>query len=322
MAAYIVQYDTDAREGSSLRKTSKTQGWVEYLNTLGQVYYIPYLYNDYYQHQRRGLMANVHGYLDKASKSHYIGWIQHLAQQRLNNKFVLPVFGIINPKTKALIVQCGSSRINASILCGVSPKEIPVIAFVHAGQDAPPGAEPLTSTQQFNDLFGISTIDYRISFNEIDNNVLFLNSILKYTIYDDDDQVSIHSATSDECKRFWEKFCHETKYKIQIHCTAQSRAHVIESSIFDVEYIEKKPQDWELSYGMMLGAFNDQLRTKHATHKLQLWLYDVTEPVNLELMIPWMNERHNFYKTQNEKAVIIDGFYKSNGMQIIGNWLK
>ena len=318
----LIEYQTDTHKGATLYKISESQGWVEYLNTIGQVYYFHSMDQKYYHDRRQNLIEQMPIYIEDTNN--YVGWARHLSQQRLVDKFILPIFGSMDPISGTTKVQCGNSRLDACFLCGVLPEEIPMIAFSKSHMHLSTAAELLQSTQQFNNLFNLDKIDYRIVFEETDTqDVIFLNSILRYTVYDEADQLVPHKTIDIECKKFWKKFQQpNSKYKIQVHSTAQSRSYIVDSNMFEIEYIEKNPSEWELSYGMMLGAFNECSRIKNSVPNLQLWLYNVTEPVNLELMIPWMSDQHNFYKTQNEKAVIIDGFHKSTGLQVIGNWLK
>lgn len=318
----LIKYQTDSREGATLHKISESQGWVEYLNTIGQVYYFHSIDQKFYHSRRQNLIDQLPSYMEDTSN--YIGWVHHLSQQRLVDNFILPIFGSIDPAAGTKIVQCGNSRLDACFLCGIPPSEIPMIAFSKSRMHLSAQAERLQSTQQFNNLFNLDKVDYKIVFEETDaQDVIFLNSILRYTVYDEADQLLPHRTLDTKCKKFWSKFQQpNSKYKIQIHSTAQSRCHIVDSDMFEIEHIEKNPSEWELSYGMMLGAFNECGRIDNCVPTLQLWLYDVTEPVNLELMIPWMSDQHNFYKTQNEKAVVIDGFHKSNGLQVIGNWVK
>jgi hypothetical protein len=79
--------------------------------------------------------------------------------------------------------------------------------------------------------------------------------------------------------------------------------------------VEKNTHEWQFSYGMILSAFDSNAQ-------LQLWLYDVTESVHIELMMPWMVEGKNFYKTQNSKAVIIINDGRADSCELIGNWLQ
>lgn len=316
---YEIYYKTDSKKGQSLSKTSATQGWVECLNELGQVYYFPQIDNISYSSLRQYLINRWPK--DLQDDNNYVGWIQHLAQQRCIDNFVLPIFGSIDTVSGKITVQCGYSRLGASIICGVPPEKIPIILFSKSRMHIPPPAELLRSTQQFNKLFNLDNVDYQIVCSVSDSSeVIFNSSILRHTIYDSTQQRLLHQAANDNCKRFWKKFqLPNKKYNIQIHGTKQTKSFIRPSDHFEINYIEHDSSEWEFSYGMILGAFD---KGSQPVPTLQLWLYDITEPVYLELMIPWTAWPQNFYKTQNEKAVIIHSENKSNGLQIIGNWVQ
>jgi hypothetical protein len=321
---YTIKYQTDSKDGPEFQKISQAQGWVEYLNNLGQVYYFPQLDRHYYESRRQNLVNRMPAYIVNQGGVDYLGWIYHLAQQRLLDKFVLPIFGSVDT-VSGTTIQCGNSRIDASIMCGIGPEHIPVIAFCASRMHISAPAERLQSTQQFNNIFKLDNIDYRIVFEESDSSrISFINSVLRHTIYESSPETTTHySVNTFDCMSFWRKFqTEDNQFEIQIHCTQQTRSHIVPSNLFKIEYIDKNFNEWEFSYGRMLGAFNNQTRKTNTKSKLQLWLYDITEPVNLELLIPWMKSHHNFYKTQNEKAVIIHGESKSNGLQVIGNWVQ
>jgi hypothetical protein len=322
--SYYIKYQTDAKRGPEFQKISKIQGWVEYLNTLGQVYYFPQLSRQYYSKRQQHLIHNMPAYLENRNGADYLGWVHHLAQQRQVDKFVLPIFGSVDT-VAGPHVQCGNSRVDACIMCGIDPRDIPMIAFSASRMHIDSPAERLQTTQQFNNIFNLGNIDYQIVFDESDSSeITFVNSVLRHSIYEGTPESTTHyTAETADCIRFWEKFqLDNSQIEIQIHCTQETRLHILPSDLFKVEYINRNVDEWELSYGMMLGAFNEKARNSKSESKLQLWLYDITEPVNLELMIPWMSSRHNFYKTQNEKAVVIYGENQSNGLQVIGNWVK
>jgi len=319
---YIVEYKTDSCQGPSLTQINQTQGWVEYLTSKGQVYYLPELDPKTYQSRQQTLVNRLQDCIN--SDDGYIGWIGHLAQQRLAADFVMPIFGVIDLSQESTIIQCGNSRLDACIICGIPGRKISMIAFSKSCDQIPAPAKILHSTQQFNDLFGLAQIDYRIVFKETSTlNIVFLNSILRYTVYDTADQLQFFRSADQECKNFWQRFRQENgKFKIQVHGTHETKQYIGQSTLFEIEYVERNSSEWEFSYGMMLGEFNKQSQIKDYTPKLQLWLYDVTEPVVIELMIPWMSSLYNFYKTQNEKAVIIDNFNHAGGIRSIGNWVQ
>lgn len=327
--SYTINYQTDCRRGPSLSRTSTTQGWVEYLNTLGQVYHLPQISSSLYKDTQHYLINKVPAELC-SDQYYWIGWIRHLAQTRLVDNFVLPIFGSIDPVSNSSRVQCGNSRLAACIVCGIPPEQIPMIVFSKSRKHLPTSAERVLSTQQFEQLFLLDKTDYHITFTEQDNgDVEFDSSVLRYTIYEANiesrlmNQVGTFAVDDTGCKQFWKQFQQaNNKIKIQIHGTVHTRSLVVPSELFEIEYIEKKDKDWEFSYGMMLGEFDQTSKNSSDPCELQLWLYDVTEPVHLEFMIPWVTLEKNFYKTQNEKAVIIYGKKKSDGVQLIGNWVK
>jgi hypothetical protein len=325
--AHQLNYKTDYRRGPSLSRTSTTQGWVEYLNTLGQVYHLPQISSGLYKSTQHYLIEKISEEFF-SDQYYWIGWIKHLAQTRLADNFVLPIFGSIGPVSNSSRVQCGNSRLAACIVCGILPEQIPMIVFSKSRKHLPTSAERVLSTQQFEQLFSLDKTDYHITFTEQDNgDVEFDSSVLRYTIYEGNSLQSHQMATfavdDTECKQFWKQFQQaNNKIKIQIHGTAQTKSFLVDSILFDIEYVERLQNEWEFSYGMMLGEFDQTAKNRVTSSELQLWLYDVTEPVHLEFMIPWMTVNKNFYKTQNEKAVIIYGRDKSNGVQVIGNWVK
>ena len=328
--AYQINYNEDSRRGSSLSKISKNQGWVEYLNTLGQVYSTQ-IDNNLYQRSTQSLIASLINELNNINdnNNYWIGWIRHLALVRGVEDFALPIFGSIDPESNFSVIQCGNSRVAACIVCGVLPEKIPIIVFSKSRKHIPGTAVRLQSTQQFNQLFALDKTDYSLSMNENDQGEVYFNSsILRYSIYEGhlegkNHQQGHHAIEDTACKRFWKPFRQENnKIKIQIHGTAQTKSFLVDSILFDIEYVERPQNEWEFSYGMMLGQFAQESKNPAGSYNLQLWLYDITEPVHLEFMIPWMTVNKNFYKTQNEKAVIIYGRDKSNGVQVIGNWVK
>jgi len=319
------RYRTDHKRGSDWTQTSTTQKWVEHLNTLGQVYYVPQMGDLIYEREkqvRRQHLSIIFGadfhadtenfnFLVNAPAT-YLAGIRHLAQIRMVEHFVLPIFAGINLDVNQLSIQCGHNRMTACLMCGIPQEEIPMIVFLKHNQHVPALARPVRSTQQFSDLFDLDQTDYELNYNIDDaENVIFCTSVLRHTIYEIPAQ---HRLTN--YKKFWNRFRQpNNKFKIQIHCTAHTRSFVGESDIFEIEYVEKNPHEWQFSYGMVLSAFDSNAQ-------LQLWLYDVTESVHIELMIPWMVEGKNFYKTQNSKAVIIINDGRADSCELIGNWLQ
>jgi hypothetical protein len=60
--------------------------------------------------------------------------------------------------------------------------------------------------------------------------------------------------------------------------------------------------------------------TEPQTH---LWLYDVTEPVYVELLLlPWITGQYTCCHTKNKKALFFDTSTDVTSMQVIGDWVK
>ena len=324
------RYLTDQKKGSTFTETSTTQSWVEHLNTLGQVFYLPEIGNVIYESEkmtkRQHLTEIFSADFDADTEKFnflvddpvtYFAGIRHLAQIRMVENFVLPIFGGLNPAVNQLWIQCGHTRLMACFLCGIPQEKIPMVGFLKPDQDIPASAQPLQSTQQFNDFFDLDQTDYELTYCiDDDTNVFFCTSVLRHTIYEIPAQK--RKVAKTDYKKFWSRFRQpNNKFKIQIHCTAHTKSFIDQSDIFEIEYVERNPHEWQFSYGIILGAFD-----KSQTEQLQLWLYDVTEPVHIELMMPWMVESKNFYKTQNSKAVIIINDGRADSCELIGNWLQ
>jgi hypothetical protein len=322
------RYRTDHKRGSDFTQTSTTQKWVEHLNTLGQVYYVPQMGDLIYESEkqvRRQHLSIIFGADFHADTENfdflvndpatYLAGIRHLAQIRMVEHFVFPIFAGINLDVNQLSIQCGHNRMTACLMCGIPQEEIPMIVFLKHNQHVPALAQTVQSTQQFSDLFDLDQTDYALNYNIDDaENVMFCTSVLRHTIYEIPAQHRKKIETN--YKKFWNRFRQpNNKFKIQIHCTAHTRSFVGESDIFEIEYVEKNTHEWQFSYGMILSAFDSNAQ-------LQLWLYDVTESVHIELMMPWMVEGKNFYKTQNSKAVIIINDGRADSCELIGNWLQ
>jgi hypothetical protein len=327
------RYRTDQKKGADFTQTSTSQSWVEHLNTLGQVYYAPEMGNVLYDGEkftrRQHLIKIFNADFDADTENFdflidsseiFLAGIRHLAEIRMVETFVLPIFIGMHTKTNQTVIQCGHTRMMACLMCGIPQEKIPIIGFSKPNQKIPALVQPVQSTQHFNDLFDLNQTDYELTYHVDDaGNVNFCTSILRHTIY----EIPAFKRSSEKVKhtnykKFWSRFRQpNNKFQIQIHCTAHTKSFVGQSDILEIEYVEKNPQEWQFSYGMILGAF-----TQSQTARLQLWLYDVTEPVHIELMMPWMVAGKNFYKTQNSKAVIICNDGRADSCELIGNWLQ
>ena len=120
------RYRTDHKKGSLFTQTSTSQSWVEHLNTLGQVYYVPQMGDLIYesekqvrrQHLHTIFGANFHADTENFDflihdPATYLAGIRHLAQIRMVENFVLPIFAGCNLDVNQLSIQCGHNRMMA-----------------------------------------------------------------------------------------------------------------------------------------------------------------------------------------------------------------
>ena len=136
------RYRTDHKKGSLFTQTSTSQSWVEHLNTLGQVYYVPQMGDLIYesekqvrrQHLHTIFGANFHADTENFDflihdPATYLAGIRHLAQIRMVENFVLPIFAGCNLDVNQLSIQCGHNRMMACLMCGIPQEKIPMIVF-------------------------------------------------------------------------------------------------------------------------------------------------------------------------------------------------
>jgi len=258
-----------------------------------------------------------------------LGFVRNLALERLRAPFVMPLFGRtdmlhIFPDREDMAdfmpLTCGLSRFVANLVAGVGANEIPLILL----SDQPPtypGWQELSSTDQFTNLFQLADIDYEISLNMNKNAPAVTTSILKHSVYDYPDQVAQHAGTNESVVRFWEKFTTDGKINITIFCTEETRSFIQESPLFNIKYLRQRPDAWEFSFGKILGAYNPRKLAPTWPPDLYLWLYDITEPVYLCLLLPWATGDNGVYYSNNKKSVLINTSHRSS-IEIIGDWVK
>jgi hypothetical protein len=82
----------------------------------------------------------------------------------------------------------------------------------------------------------------------------------------------------------------------------------------------EKPGEWEWNYARLVGAYRKNDSPIKKTD-LYLWLFDIEDPVNLELLLPWVQNDYTCFYSQNKKSVLFDTTDVTS-MDIIGNWVN
>lgn len=330
MAAELqIKYTADSLQGNSLSTTiaGPGHGWVEYCNQHGQLYYANAVSEEFYKKCHQQAIEIITKYtLEKSKKN--IGFINHLSNILVNDEFVFPMFGVVVVGIIEPNITTGVTRMIASIMNGRTAEELNTVIFVPKGQTLSQlkNPKPLNSTSEFEKLYNLADIDYEIVMSDSPNNDMsqfrFDRSVLKHSIFDKQDQALPHTELGTGIFDFWAR---HTKDKIQlnIRCTPEVEKLIQPSDLFGWNVIHEKAEEWSWSYGKILGAYRKtEVPLSFTEPQIHLWLYDVTEPVYLELLLPWMTGQHSCCHTKNKKALFFDTSRDVTSMNIIGNWVK
>lgn len=307
-----LKYVTDKERGPTLFSEMKNPQWVELIKNYTNVYFYPSMPEQSYSRCKEQALTHWHyGYDD-------LGFVRCLSLDRRQDTFVMPLFasqtdGIIN-------LTCGYSRFVANLVNGVEANEIPLIVL----STTPPtksGWQEINTTQQFTELFNLSDVDHEISIDMTDNFPTVTRSVIRHSVYDYDNQAIQHASMNDSVKRFWNRFDKKKTIDITIYCTEETRSLIQDAPWFNITYLIQKPEEWQFSFGKILGAYKSDHGKALKAGELSLWLYDITEPVYLQLLFPWATDDVATYYSDNKKSVLIDTSHKTS-TAIIGNWVK
>jgi hypothetical protein len=319
-----ISFQTDLVHGRTLVTKTFNQGWVEFFKKTGRVWVASSPTKETRAKWRQHSINAIGNQLqDKPTVEGLIGLISHLALIRSKESFKMPLFGIVD-QLGCTQVTAGNTRIIAATINNVSDQTEMII--YSTGDETPGGFDvitELTSTQEFEDRYQLTDIDYRITTTVDDSgHYCITSSTLRHTIYDRANIEQIHANATVDCLMFWNRaFDDIGRIKLEIQCTESDAKKIQPSANFDVTYIYHKPEDWVWSYGKILGAHRRESYDDRPEMKLSLWLFDITEPVTLEFLIPWADKEYSTFYSENQKSVLIDTSHVTS-MEIIGNWVK
>lgn len=325
-----ITYLVDSIEGNALVTTisGPDNGWVEYCNQRGQLVYADAVSQEFFKKCHQQAIDTIVKHVLVSNKKQ-LGFINHLSMVLLNDDFVMPMFGVLQPGSDRLEITTGLTRMIASIINGRTANDLKTIAYMPTGQTTTQlqNAKPLTSTDTFEQIYNLTDIDYEISMSDCERGDMtefkFDRSVLKHSIYDKKDQALPHTQLGSDIVGYWNKHIKNDKIKLNIKCTPDVEKLIQPSKIFDYTVVHEKHDEWHWSYGKILAAYrktDEPLRYDQS--KIHLWLYDVTEPVNLEFLLPWITGQYTCCHTKNKKALFFDTTSDVTSMQIIGNWCQ
>jgi hypothetical protein len=104
---------------------------------------------------------------------------------------------------------------------------------------------------------------------------------------------------------FYREFMQEEKIAVQIHCTADIAQLIpISDDTFDVTVVYESRESWQFSYSKFAGAY--QLDKPTNQKIIKIWVFDITEPLQLETLMNQTDPMYSSFMTENQKVVIFE----------------
>jgi|688.fasta_scaffold145696_2 hypothetical protein len=104
---------------------------------------------------------------------------------------------------------------------------------------------------------------------------------------------------------FYRDFMNGSRIAVQIHC-ANDVAQFIPSSddTFEITVVHEPKESWQFSYSKFAGAY--QLDESNSQKNIKIWVFDITEPLQLETLMGHTSPVYSSFITENEKIVIFE----------------
>jgi hypothetical protein len=104
---------------------------------------------------------------------------------------------------------------------------------------------------------------------------------------------------------FYREFMQEQRIAMEIHCTTDVK-HFIPTSdeTFDVTVVYEPVESWQFSYSKFAGAY--QLDKSNSQQRIKIWVFNITEPLQLETLMNHTSRRYSSFITENQKIVIFE----------------
>lgn len=321
----FIEYQTDQELGPKLLQTVLNLGWVEFLQKTGRVYLCQNPTPELWQKIKDRVIETISG---KIFSNNFgaIGIAKTLAKERLLQSFILPP--MLNMQDDEFVIGTGTSRLIAELMCGTDPADIVFVVYCHdntGNLNLFRSCTEIKSTQHFETHFSLQKIDYKIGIDTsaVGNGFEFRNSIVRHSMYD----------KFGESSSFWQEIGHDftqflnrsksfnDRIQIHVHCIEQQQ-HLIPKSNehYLISLIFEPVDEWQFSYAKMLGSYRGVDELKPTTH-ITVWVFDIAEPLIIELLLLWTEAKCSAYYTKNKKIVLFDTT-QITSIQEIGDFVK
>lgn len=318
-----IEFRSDQLAGRAMSVHYRDDGWVEFFNKSGHVWIVDTPTLKLHQTWRQQAIDHIASHYSQ--ESDVIGLVQHLARIRMDQPFIMPMFARLE-NNNSTVITAGNCRLDAFILNNTEAKDISVI--IYTTSDQPPegygNVRKLQTTDEFEEIYSLKDIDYRLAINLLSepSEYIVVASVVRHTIFDRTTIEKAHVEAATACLGFWSRFTNKKTNKIdlEIRCTKAVSKLVKESPLFNVAFVFEPDDEWVWSYGKILGSYR-QTDDPTEKGKLSLWLFDIVEPVDLELLLPWIDNKFSSFYSKNQKSVLFETSHITS-MQVIGDWVK
>jgi len=104
---------------------------------------------------------------------------------------------------------------------------------------------------------------------------------------------------------FYREFIVDQRIAVEIHCTADIASLIPNSDeTFDVNVIYEPKKSWQFSYSKFAGAY--QPSNSDQQKRIQIWVFDITELLDLETLMKHTDPVYSSFITKNQKVVIFE----------------
>ena len=307
----------------TLNTIEYNRGWIEYLQNEFDVYYVKGIPFEIYKHWKILSLSTLKmEYFKRHSR--VLGLYNHLNHIRYDSDFTLPLFANFS-NSYTTEIACGSSRFLANISCGIPAEEISLVFQVKHGcspLSEIPNSVLLNSTAHAEHLLGINDTEYEIVFRSHNGPISVESSIISGSVFNLSLPNNVDTLIDQGTRifDFWNRFTKNQKINITITCNPEHQ-HLLkwDSNLFNVTI------EHHNDCGFCFGAIMHQFRN-NVDDKLHLWVQNITEPLHLELLLPWADPDICWYHTQNKKVHLFETTRGPESMlrtiKMIGNFVK
>jgi hypothetical protein len=287
--------------GKELHIVEYDRGWVEYLLPTSDLYFCKLnqaLLNRFHGNANAAIRMAWQFIVtkeDPARGNHQLAMVKHLVDVRSQQSFDLPLFVDWNQPGS---FSCGNNRFTAEMLCGTEADIIPTFFLVKKGQHPREleQATPIYSTQQAEQISNIEHTEYKLTLSRTQR-PLVISTMLGKALYDDRDYFNTSGQLIAD---FWKRFLINDKIAVRITCNEDIKDLInFNRTFWEVDF-DFKPM-LGFNFGEILAQFN-----KPDYKGLNLYVYDIKEPLYLSYLLPFGHAHNVWYHTLNKKIHLFD----------------